>query len=89
MALRISSSFVLLISLLYMPFWVSVILALVMILYFSFFGESTILFLISDLLFGVKEAMFLNEVFISFVVSIVVLTIVEIVKNKLRIKKLN
>ncbi|MFA6585708.1 MAG: hypothetical protein WCS86_00925 [Candidatus Paceibacterota bacterium] len=87
MTLRILAVFVLLISILYMPFWVSAILALAGMIYFSLFWESAILFLLSDLLFGVKEARFLDITFISFIVSILILLIIEFLKKKIRISK--
>jgi hypothetical protein len=67
-----------------MPFWVSVILALALMIYFNVFWEAVILFLLSDLLFGVREAKFNNMVFVSFILSTFVLIIIEIVKKKLK-----
>jgi len=70
-----------------MPFWVSVILALAGMAYFSFFWEAVVLFLLSDLLYGVSETRFLNIFFISFLVSLLVLILVELIKKKLRVSK--
>jgi hypothetical protein len=81
---RILASFLLLLSILFMPFWVSVILALALMIYFNVFWEAVILFLLSDLLFGVREAKFNNMVFVSFILSTFVLIIIEIVKKKLK-----
>jgi len=84
MILRISASILLLFSILFMPFWVSVTLALAGMIYFSIFWEAVILFLLSDLLYGVKEAEFHGVIFISFIVSILVLIIMEFLKKKIR-----
>jgi len=84
MLLRILASVLLLISILFMPFWVSVVLALASMVYFSIFWEAIVLFLLSDLLYGVKEAKFSGMIFISFIVAIIVLIIMELLKNKLK-----
>jgi hypothetical protein len=70
-----------------MPFWVSVILALAGMFYFSIFWEATILFLFSDLLYGAGEAKFHGWVFISFTLSIVFLLVIETFKKKLKYYK--
>lgn len=84
MVQRILASILLLISILFLPFWVSVILALAGIIYFSFYWEGVILFLLSDLLYGTQEGLFLNIISTSFVVSFLVLVITELVKKKLK-----
>lgn len=84
MILRILVSVILLFSVLFMPFWVSIILALAGMIYFKSFWEAIILFLLSDLLYGVKEAKFSGVIFISFVAAAVVFIIVEIIKKKLK-----
>lgn len=81
---RILASIALLFSALFMPFWVSVALMLAGIIYFAVFGEAVMLFFLSDLLYGVKEAKFYNEIFISFVMATIILILVEIVKKKLK-----
>ena len=84
MMLRILASVVLLFSILFLPFWVSIILALAGMIYFRFFLEAVFMFLLSDLLYGVKEAKFFNIVFISLIVYALVLTGVEFVKRRLK-----
>ncbi len=84
MILRILASVLLLFSILFMPFGVSVVLALAGMVYFSKFFEATVLFLLSDLLYGVKEVKFFDMIFISFIVSVLVLLIIEILKKKLK-----
>jgi hypothetical protein len=84
MILRILASLVLLLSILFMPFWVSVILALAEMVYFSFYWESVGIFLLSDLLYGTSEARFFNIFFISFLISLLILILIELIKKKLR-----
>jgi len=84
MALRILASVILLVSIIFMPFWVSIVLALAGMIYFAVFWEAAVLFLLSDLLFGVKEAKFSGLIFISFVAAAMVLIMVEIVKKRLK-----
>lgn len=67
-----------------MPFWVSAVLAFGAMVYFNIYWEAALLFLLSDLLYGVKEAKFSGTVFISFVVVIMVLLIIEVIKKKLK-----
>lgn len=89
MLLRILASLVLLLSILFMPFWLSVLLALGGMIYFSFFWESVVLFLLSDLLYGAGEARFSNIFFVSLIISFFALIIIELSKKKFRISKIN
>ncbi|MFA6257461.1 MAG: hypothetical protein WC671_00415 [Candidatus Paceibacterota bacterium] len=84
MVYRILASVLLLFSILFMPLWVSAILALGGMVYFNIFWEAVPLFLLSDLLYGVKEIKFNNIIFISFIASIIILIIIEIIKKKLK-----
>ncbi len=81
---RIIYSVVLLISILFMPFWLSVILGSLGMIYFSFFFEAIALFFLSDLLYGVRETRLYNIVFISLIGSIIILCIIEILKKKIK-----
>jgi hypothetical protein len=83
MALRILASIILLISVLFMPFWLSVILGLAAMIYFSYFIEAPLLFFLSDVLYGAREKSFYGIVFISFIVSVVCLILLEMLKRKL------
>ena len=87
MLIRIIASILLLFSILFMPFWVSVILALAGMFYFTIFWEAVVLFFLSDLLYGTTEARFHGIVFVSFVITGIVLIIVEILKKKLKFYK--
>jgi hypothetical protein len=67
-----------------MPFWVSIILALAGMAYFSFFWEAVILFFLSELLYGVNEIRLSNIFFISLIIPFATLLIIEFLKKKLR-----
>jgi len=84
MILRIISSIVLLLSILFMPFWISIILVLIVIAYFPLFLEAVVIFLISDLMFGIPEAKFANYVFVSSTTVFILLIIFELLKNKIK-----
>ena len=84
MLLRILASLVLLFSILYLPFWVSVILALAGMVYFPLYWEAAALFLLSDALYGVPQARFFGFVFVAFFLSLVILAAAEILKKKLK-----
>ena len=84
MLLRILASIILLWSVLFMPFWVSVILALAGMAYFPFFVEALFLFLLIDLLYGVPEPRLFDMVFVSFTPALICFIILELLKKKLR-----
>jgi len=84
MVLRILASIILLFSILFVPFWVSVILAFAGMAYFPFFLEAVFLFFLSDLLYGTSEIKLFNTVFVSFILALVCFIILELLKNKLR-----
>ena len=86
MVLRIFAFFILLFSILFMPFWLSVILGLAGMGYFSFFIEAVFLFLLSDLLYGTLEPRLFNIVFVSFITALICFTILELFKKKLRFR---
>ncbi len=85
MLLRVLTGLILLFSILFMPFWLSVIIALGAMAYFPFFWEGVFLFFLSDLLYGAREERFWNVFFVSFFVSFIVLIIIESVKKKIRV----
>jgi len=86
MLLRILVFIVLCWSVLFMPLWVSIILALAGMLYFKFFLETVFLFLLSDLLYGAPELKFFNITFVSFIMALTFFTILELLKKKLRFR---
>lgn len=86
MAFRILTAVVLFGSILFLPFWLSVILALGAIIYFRYYLEVAFFFLVSDLLFGIPEKSILSMAFMSFVASIIMVFVAEFIKKKLRLK---
>ncbi len=82
--MRILASLLLLLSILFFPIWVSIPIAVVSMIYFNIFLEAIFLFLLSDLLFGVKEVRFFDITFISFIFSAIFLFLLEIFKRKLK-----
>lgn len=86
---RIGFSIIFLCSVLFAPFWLSIIMALFGVFYFSVFWEGLILFLLSDLIYGVKEEKFFNIIFISLIIGTLCLVLIEILKKKLKFYKMN
>ncbi|OGI59433.1 hypothetical protein A3C60_00490 [Candidatus Nomurabacteria bacterium RIFCSPHIGHO2_02_FULL_37_45] len=84
MVFRILAFLVLLLSILFMPFWVSVILAFMGMVYFPLFLEAVFLFLLSDLLYGAREAKLGGMIFVSFIITVVVFILIEFLKKKLK-----
>lgn len=87
MPLRIFAFIVLGFSIFFMPFWVSVILAIIGMFYFSTYFEAILLFFLSDLLYGVKEEKFFDMIFVSFFLSLALFILIEILKKKLKFYK--
>lgn len=81
---RVFLSILMLFSILFLPFWVSVILAVLGMIYFSWFIEGVALFLLSDFLYGIKEEKLFNIYFFSFIISVIFLIITEAFKKKLK-----
>ena len=84
MAQRILAGIILLISVLFLPLWVSVFLAFAGMVYFPIFLEAVFLFLLSDLLYGLPEAKFQGGIFISFFIFLAAIITIEFFKRKLR-----
>lgn len=82
--LRILGGAALLFSILFLPLWVSVILAFAGMIYFSKFYEAVVLFLLSDALYGISEAKFYGTAFVSFFTFLTALIIIEAFKKKLK-----
>jgi len=86
MTLRILAFFLLLFSILYLPFWISIIIALALMVYFNIFWEAVLLFFLSDLLYGTSEGKNFLTLYMSFIVSAILLIIIEIIKKKTRLR---
>ncbi len=83
---RVIFSFILLLSILFLPFWLSVLLGLIGMFYFSFFIEAIVIFFLSDLLHGIQESRFLDITFLSLLISMLSMISMELIKDKLNLK---
>ena len=88
MTTRIILDILLLLSAIIMPFWFTVIFALILLFYFERFYEIIPIFFLIDLLYGVPEQRFLTVVIVSLLIAIVVYFLSDILKNKLRFYKI-
>lgn len=82
MLVRILATVVLFFSVLYLPFWVSVILALGAMAYFRMYWEAVLVFLVIDALYGVPQERFFGFTFVASAFALALLLIVEILKTK-------
>ena len=85
MIFRILASIILLFSALFLPFYISIILAILGIIYFSFFWEAVVLFTVIDLIYGINEARFLNVRLISLLVLFLLFLIIEFLKKRMKL----
>ncbi len=84
MLIRISAVILVLFSVLFMPFWLTILLVLAGMFYFSIFWEAVVLLLLSDFLYGVGEIRFQGVVFVSSIIATIVLLAIEALKKKLK-----
>lgn len=84
MGLRVFFIITLSISMLFAPFYISIILGLFGLLYFEKFVEAPIVFLFSDLIHGANTARFHGILFVSFLMSLIAFFIIEMSKKKLK-----
>jgi len=77
--------FILILSVFFMPWWVSVCLGILGIIYFSYYIEAVIIFLLSDLLYGATSERYFGMVFVSAIAAILFLWLCEFIKTKLRL----
>lgn len=81
---RAAFTVILLFSVLFMPFWFSVLLSIGAMAYFRTYFEASLLMLLSDLMFGVEQNRYFQVTFVSFILSLLFLIIIEILKKKLK-----
>jgi len=84
MVFRILSILLLTFSVLFMPFWLSVLLGLSIAAYFPFFLEGIVIFFLSDLLYGVPEVKFYGVTYASLVGAVLILIGIEFLKKRLK-----
>ncbi|MCF7833939.1 MAG: hypothetical protein K9L98_03540 [Candidatus Pacebacteria bacterium] len=89
MGIRILAVVILGVSIIFLPFWVSAVLAFGMMFYFRYFIEAVFLFLISDLIFGVSEEKYGTFTFLSMFLTAIMLLIIEYTKKKTRFDYFN
>lgn len=82
---RILASIIILISILFMPFWLSIIFAVLGLIFFSFFIEGILLMFLSDLLYGSASVRFDNSVFIYLIGFSILLVLIEFLKIKMKV----
>jgi len=89
MRLRLLSGLILLLAVLWLPFWFSLLLILISMVYFSFFIEGVIFITLNEVLYGVSEAKFHNEIFVWTGTFLVILFVIEYLKKKLEFHSLS
>lgn len=81
---RILSNFLLLLAVLYLPFWVFIVLVAVFVFLFRSFYEVVFWALFIDFLYGSQTELFFGFQFISTFLVIIILTFAELFKKRLR-----
>ena len=84
MAIRIIYSLILLLCVLFAPFWFFSILGILGMFYFSLFWEMPILAFLADMLYGAKEVQFLEINLFSFLWTILIFGVIEFLKKKIK-----
>lgn len=84
MAFRIFFSILVLFSVLFLPFWTSIALTILGIIYFNIYVEGILLMFLLDLLYGIKEARFFNITILSTIVIAIFFAFKEIFKKKFK-----
>ncbi|MFH1656492.1 MAG: hypothetical protein ABH956_01820 [Candidatus Nealsonbacteria bacterium] len=87
MILRVLAFLILLFSVLFLPFWVSIILAIFAIIYFPKYWEAVIIFFISDLIYGTPESKFAFLTFTSGIFTFLFVILIEFLKKKFKFSK--
>jgi len=82
MAVRMVFTLILLLAVLFLPFWVSLVLAVVGMIFFGYFVEGIILLLFSDLLFSVPLARYEGNVFLSLLGATFLFVLIEFLKGR-------
>ena len=83
---RILFTAFILVSALFWPFWISLILLIAGMGIFNIYIEGVVIFLLIDLLYGAEVAKFGNFTFMMFSISVLMLILVEFLKKKIRIE---
>ncbi len=81
---RVLSNFLLLLAVLYLPFWIFIILAVVFVFLFRGFYEIVFWALFIDLLYGSRSNFLFGFQFVSTFLAIIILMSAESFKKRLR-----
>jgi len=84
MVKRICFSGLFLLSMMFLPFWFSLLLVFVGVALFPVFWESVIFLLIMDLIYGVKQDKFWGLLYVSSLFGVCFLVLFELLKKKLK-----
>jgi len=84
MGARILASIILFISIVFLPFYVSVPIAILGIIFFSNFLEAPILFFLLEILYGVRDFDLNGLIFKPFFIFIILVVVIEMAKKKIR-----
>ncbi|OGI92405.1 hypothetical protein A2933_00385 [Candidatus Nomurabacteria bacterium RIFCSPLOWO2_01_FULL_46_18] len=82
MTVRIIFFIILLASILFLPFWVSFLLAIIGMVFFLYYFEAIFILFISDLLYGATEARYFNLTFVSLVLSVILFLAIQFLKKR-------
>ena len=71
----------------FLPFYFLIIFAIIGMFLFKKYYEALFILVLADLLFGTKQSVFLNIVYVYFTLGIILFFIIEFLKKKLRYYK--
>lgn len=80
---RLAADIVFLLSVLLLPFWVAIVLGLVLLFYFRNYWEVIPILFISDLLYAIPEHRFAGVMIISTLGAVVVYFLMQALKKRL------
>jgi len=84
MFLRLTSVILLLVSVIFLPWWLWLVMAAGLMFLLPAFWEAIPILFVSDLIFGVPEGRFFGSVFATLIVGIVIYLLINLFKKYLR-----
>lgn len=84
MGIRIGATFLILFSVLFLPFIFTVLFALCAILYFKNYYEAILVLFLSDLIYGASETRYFHMYFVGAIVTTITLFTMEALKTRLK-----
>lgn len=76
---------IVILSMLYLPFWVTAVISVAAMVYFRWFFEAVIIFFCIDALFGAPSARFFHTYTAVTLLGLLTLCVVEYVKTRVRL----